>query len=87
MVAEIRAIHFEHRSAYGAPRVHAELRSRGCAINRKRVTRLMRSHASSAGTCAVPDARRPRIQQRRRFRIWCGGTSPPRLSIRNGAAT
>ena len=38
-VAEIRAIHAEHRSAYGAPRVHAELRSRGRKINRKRVTR------------------------------------------------
>ena len=37
-VAEIRAIHAEHRSAYGAPRVHAELRSRGRKINRKRVT-------------------------------------------------
>lgn len=43
-VAEIRAIHAEHRSAYGAPRVHAELRSRGRKINRKRVTRLMRIH-------------------------------------------
>ncbi|MFC9769491.1 IS3 family transposase [Rhodococcus jostii] len=36
-VAEIRAIHTEHRSAYGAPRVHAVLRSRGRRINRKRV--------------------------------------------------
>lgn len=41
-VAEIRAIHAKHRSAYGAPRVHAELRSRGRKINRKRVTWLMR---------------------------------------------
>ncbi|WP_329529405.1 IS3 family transposase [Streptomyces sp. NBC_01462] len=41
-VAEIRAIHSEHGGAYGAPRVHAELRARGHAINRKRVTRLMR---------------------------------------------
>jgi transposase InsO family protein len=41
-VAEIRAIHAKHRSAYGAPRVHAELRSSGRKINRKRVTRLMR---------------------------------------------
>lgn len=43
-VAEIRAIHTEHRGAYGAPRVHAELRFRGRGINRKRVARLMRSH-------------------------------------------
>ncbi|MEU5306975.1 IS3 family transposase [Streptomyces noursei] len=28
-IAEIRAIHSEHRGAYGAPRIHAELRSRG----------------------------------------------------------
>lgn len=32
----------EHHGAYGAPRVHAELRARGHRINRKRVTRLMR---------------------------------------------
>jgi hypothetical protein len=37
-VVEIRASHAEHRSAYGAPRVHAELRSRGHRINRTRVT-------------------------------------------------
>jgi transposase InsO family protein len=41
-VSEIRAIHAEHQGAYGAPRVHAELRARGRRINRKRVTRLMR---------------------------------------------
>ncbi|WP_420082613.1 IS3 family transposase (plasmid) [Streptomyces sp. JL4002] len=41
-VAEIRTIHVEHDGAYGAPRVHAELRARGRRINRKRVTRLMR---------------------------------------------
>ncbi|SEE83334.1 Transposase InsO and inactivated derivatives [Streptomyces sp. Ag109_O5-10] len=41
-VAEIRAIHAEHHGAYGAPRVHAELRARGHGISRKRVTRLMR---------------------------------------------
>ncbi|MBY8820131.1 IS3 family transposase [Streptomyces cinereoruber] len=41
-VSEIRAIHTEHHGAYGAPRVHAELRARGRRINRKRVTRLMR---------------------------------------------
>ncbi|MGW2874806.1 IS3 family transposase [Streptomyces sp. NPDC001233] len=41
-VVEIRAIHAEHHGTYGAPRVHAELRSRGRKINRKRVARLMR---------------------------------------------
>ncbi|MGW0964515.1 IS3 family transposase, partial [Streptomyces gelaticus] len=34
-VSEIRAIHAEHHGAYGAPRVHAELRARGRRINRK----------------------------------------------------
>jgi transposase InsO family protein len=41
-VIEIRTIHAEHHGAYGAPRVHAELRARGWRINRRRVTRLMR---------------------------------------------
>lgn len=41
-VAEIREIHAEHHGAYGAPRIHAKLRSRGWKVNRKRVTRLMR---------------------------------------------
>ncbi|MFH9298949.1 IS3 family transposase [Streptomyces sp. NPDC017520] len=43
-VSEIRAIHTEHHGAYGAPRVHAELRARGRRINRKRVSRLMRTN-------------------------------------------
>ncbi len=43
-VNEIRAIHTAHYGAYGAPRVHAELRARGRGINRKRVTRLMRTN-------------------------------------------
>lgn len=48
-VNEIRAIHAEHQGAYGAARVHAELRARGRRINRwgyprlrGSVTRLMR---------------------------------------------
>ncbi|WP_108934770.1 IS3 family transposase [Streptomyces ardesiacus] len=41
-VAEIRQIHAEHHGAYGAPRIHAELRARGRKVNRKRVARLMR---------------------------------------------
>lgn len=43
-VSQIRRIHTEHRGAYGAPRIHAELRELGVCINRKRVTRLMRGH-------------------------------------------
>ena len=43
LVATIRAIHAASRGTYGAPRVHAELRSAGQTIGRKRVARLMRS--------------------------------------------
>jgi len=42
LVEEIREVHSGHRGAYGAPRIHAELRARGRRVNRKRVTRLMR---------------------------------------------
>lgn len=40
--AEIALIHAASRVAYGAPRVHAELRRRGKQINRKKVERIMR---------------------------------------------
>lgn len=39
---KIRDIHGKSRGAYGVPRVHAELRRQGHAINRKRVERIMR---------------------------------------------
>jgi putative transposase len=42
LAAEITLIHTASRGAYGAPRVHAELRRRGHRINRKRVERIMR---------------------------------------------
>jgi transposase InsO family protein len=44
LVGEIRRIHARSHSTYGAPRVHAELRRRGWAVNHKRVERLMRCH-------------------------------------------
>jgi putative transposase len=44
LVGEIRRIHARSRGTYGAPRVHAELRRRGWAVNHKRVERLMRRH-------------------------------------------
>lgn len=42
LAAEITLIHAASRGAYGAPRVHAELRRRGKRVNRKKVERIMR---------------------------------------------
>jgi len=42
LVAQIRAIHAEHRGSYGSPRVTDELHRRGRQVNRKRIERLMR---------------------------------------------
>ncbi|MFI6449871.1 IS3 family transposase [Kitasatospora sp. NPDC050543] len=42
LAGRIREIHAGSRGAYGAPRVHAELRRGGHAVNRKRVERIMR---------------------------------------------
>ncbi|MGA6161007.1 IS3 family transposase [Stenotrophomonas sp. NPDC087984] len=39
---EITLIHLASNGAYGVPRVHAELRRLGRAVNRKRVERIMR---------------------------------------------
>ena len=55
LLAEIREIHEESRRTYGAPRVHAELVTRGRRVGRNRVARLM-----------AVDGLRPR--RRRRFR-------------------
>lgn len=44
LTAEIREIFEESGKIYGSPRIHAELRARGCRIGRKRVARLMRGH-------------------------------------------
>lgn len=43
LAAEVRAVHAEHAGRYGSPRVHRELRARGCRVSRKRVARLMRT--------------------------------------------
>ena len=45
LVSQIRAVHTDSHGTYGSPRVHAELGRRGWRVNRKRVERLMRSHA------------------------------------------
>ncbi len=44
LVAVIRAEHAASDGTYGVPRIHAELRDQGRAVNRKRVARLMRRH-------------------------------------------
>ncbi|MGW3933719.1 IS3 family transposase [Streptomyces microflavus] len=44
LVHEITVIHVGSRQTYGVPRVHAELRRLGQAVNRKRAARLMREH-------------------------------------------
>jgi transposase InsO family protein len=44
LVERIRAIHAEVGSVYGSPRITAELRADGVAVNHKRVERLMRAH-------------------------------------------
>ena len=53
---EIRAAHEESRETYGAPRIQAELRSRGHRVSRKRVARLMRRQGLEG------------VSRRRRFR-------------------
>jgi putative transposase len=42
LLKRIRTIHAVSRGTYGAPRIHAELRSEGQPVGRKRVARLMR---------------------------------------------
>lgn len=44
MVALVRAIHAEHKAAYGSPRMLRELRARGFSASKERVERLMREN-------------------------------------------
>jgi len=48
MVALIRAIHAEHKGAYGSPRMVRELRARGFSASKERVERLMRENGIRA---------------------------------------
>ena len=67
---EIAAIHAESRQRYGSPRIHAELRARGCRIGRKRVARLMRVRGLAARRRRRRAANpRPRIRRATRLRL------------------
>jgi putative transposase len=48
LLAEIRAIHAEHRERYGSPRIRDELRDRGHHVGKHRVARLMRENGLKA---------------------------------------
>ena len=74
LTREIRQIHTESEAAYGSPRVHAKLRSRGMACARKRVARLMREDGLKAVIkrryCVTTDSKHagaiaPNLLQRR----------------------
>jgi hypothetical protein len=53
LLGTIRAIHAESGGAYGAPRVHAVLRSHGRRVGRHRIARLMRG-PRLRGLAAIP---------------------------------
>ncbi|MFE5587225.1 IS3 family transposase [Kitasatospora sp. NPDC056531] len=64
LAAEIAVIHLASRGAYGVPRVHAELRRQGRAVNRKKVERIMRERGITGITrrrrrCLTRQARKP----------------------------
>ena len=51
---DIRVVHATNGEAYGAPRIHFELREQGWKVGRKRIARLMRE----LGICGVTRRRR-----------------------------
>src|ERR1700736_1318161 len=50
LAKEIHRIFHAHRSVYGSPRVHVELRERGIRCSRERTARLMREMDLAAKT-------------------------------------
>ena len=79
LIQTIEAIHRASRRTYGAPRVHAQLRTSGIAIGRKRVARLMRE----AGLVGVHRRRRARVSSRPAVRA---ATTAPDLVRRHFGA-
>lgn len=82
-------VHAEHREAYGARRIHAELRAGGRKVNRKRVARLIRErhivgrHLRRRKRTTIPDRTAPPVPDliERAFTAgwlderWCGDTT------------
>ena len=50
LLKRVRTVHASSRQTYGAPRVHADLRTQGEKHGRKRIARLMRD-AGLVGAC------------------------------------
>ncbi len=80
LLERIRAIYTASRRTYGAPRVHAELRSEGLSVGRKRVARLMRV----AGLVGVHRRRRTAVRVRPAIRA---ATTAPDLVRRDFRTT
>ena len=80
LLSRIRSIHQRSYGAYGAPRIHAELKRVGhTAVGLKRVARLM--HMASISGVSRRRAVRTTWRSeegRKAYRIWSTGTSPLR---------
>jgi hypothetical protein len=80
LAGQIKTVHEDSKGRYGAPRVHAELRSQGRRHSRKRIARLMRT-AGLRGRAAkrwkkttVPDPAARADAIRRDFELWESST-------------
>ncbi|MEU4506061.1 IS3 family transposase [Streptomyces sp. NPDC024089] len=82
----ITVIHVASRHTYVVPRVHAELRRPGRALNRKRVARLMREYRIQGVTRRKRRSlTRPDKKARPAPDLWAA-TSMPRFPARNWSA-
>lgn len=84
LTALVVASHAASRKAYGAPRIHEDLREQGHRVGRKRVARLMRQaglrgafhprrgrSAASAVSADAPDLVRRPFRAPARDQVWC----------------
>jgi len=65
LTERIEDAYYENRGHYGSPRIHAELKHRGCIVQRKRVARLMREHQAQC------QKKRRKYEQRTAVIISC----------------